>query len=101
MTPKYGKADLVQHKIVQALRQTGCSVAILTAVGGGFPDLLVARSGEMILCEVKTGEYGKLNEEQEAWRAKWKAPVHVVRTVDDALEAINDAVSKRKGDSGV
>ncbi len=97
MTPKYGHADLVQHEIVQALRASGCAVEIITILGYGCPDLLVSRSGAMALMEVKTGKNAKLRALQEEWHAKWKAPVYVVRTIDEALDAMNDAVSKRKG----
>lgn len=97
MTPRYGKADLVQHEIVQALRASGCAVEIITVLGYGCPDLLVSRSGAMALMECKSGKNAKLRAEQKAWHEKWKAPVYVVRTVDEALKAMDDAVRKRKG----
>ncbi len=96
MTPRYGNPDLVQHEIVQALRQSGCSVAILTAVGGGFPDILAARSGASALIEIKADK-GTLSDDQKDWHEKWKAPVYVVRTVDEALAAMSKAVRKGGG----
>ena len=77
MTPKYGNPDLVQFDIVQDLRATGCSVAILTAVGGGFPDLLSARNGVNVLMELKT-DNKKLNPDQIEWQDEWKAPIYII-----------------------
>ena len=94
---QFGKVDLNQFEIVQTLRDAGCCVQILSMVGGGCPDILVSRGGEMILCELKS-EKGKLNDEQKEWHAKWKAPVVIARTVDDALKAMNAMV--RRGMKG-
>src|SRR5689334_13725370 len=88
------KTDSTQRAIVAALRAAGCSVLSLAAVAGGAPDLLVARSGRMWLIEVKrpagprggASEHGqKLGELQREWHARWRAPVGVARTADEAL----------------
>ncbi len=50
---KYGRTDANQADIVKALRKAGCSVLILSDVGGGCPDLLVGRGGNNFLLECK------------------------------------------------
>ena len=97
MTPRYGNPDLVQFEIVQALRASGCEAEILTVIGGGFPDLLVSRSGAMALMEAKSGRNAKLRDMQKKWHEKWKAPVYIVRTIDEALDAMSNAVRKQGG----
>jgi hypothetical protein len=49
------RADANQPDIVKALRQIGCSVAIISNVGGGVGDLLVGRNQKTLLLEVKDG----------------------------------------------
>lgn len=91
------KVDATQQAIVSALRAAGCAVLSLAAVGGGCPDVLVARRGWTWLMEVKrppgkrggTSDNGqRLSELQAAWHARWPAPVHVVRTADEALAVV-------------
>lgn len=53
----------------------------------GFPDLLLFWRGHALLIEVKTPS-GRLSEAQKALHARLEAqgwPVHVCRSVDDAL----------------
>lgn len=40
----------------------------VSADGAGFPDIVMARNGEVIVAELKT-KAGKLSPEQEAWMA--------------------------------
>lgn len=79
------KIDLTQSSIVKALRQSGCQVQTLAAIGRGVPDLLVGRASRLWLLECKTGK-GDLTPAQRAWHALW--PVHVVRTPEEALRAV-------------
>lgn len=90
---KVGRVDKNQNKIVKAFHQVGASVFDTSKVGGGFPDLVVAFQGETHLIEVKNPEnsYGRkgLNKRQQEFSDSWRgAPVHIVRTVDDALKVI-------------
>ena len=86
------RIDANQPVIVAALREVGCHVLHLHAVGGGCPDLLVLRRGQLHLLEVKdptVKRWAKKSNElaQQALRdAGW--PVHVVTSVDEALAAI-------------
>jgi len=56
----------------------------MSAVGGGFPDLIVSKGGTNDLIEIKT-DTGKLNELQLNFIAGWNSPVYVVRCIDDVL----------------
>jgi Holliday junction resolvase len=82
------KADLNQPEIVAALRKLGCCVMHMHTLGKGVPDILVARRGRLWLVEVK-GPKGKLTPDQEVFHAAW--PVHVVRSVDDAIKLVGAA----------
>ena len=52
---KRGRVDANQKEIVKQLRQLGCSVAITSMVGSGFPDLVVGYKGKNYLIELKDG----------------------------------------------
>lgn len=78
--------------IVAALRQAGCSVLDLRSLGHGTPDLLVGFRGRDRLLEVKTAR-GRVLEAQKGFAASWQGrPVAVVRSVDQAFEAIGIVV---------
>ena len=87
------KKDLNQQPIVDALRAAGCSVTILSAPG--VPDLLVGRGGRTYLLEVKGGlgpRGGKsgreLTKDQLLWWATWQGHAMLVRTPQEALQAV-------------
>ena len=79
--------DSNQNAIVAALKAAGCSVQSLAMVGQGCPDLIVCRAGKMALLELKAGR-GKVNQAQYLWALQWNGPVHYVRSVDEALDAM-------------
>lgn len=81
--------DANQTQIVSALKAAGASVQSLARIGQGCPDVLAARSGQMWLLEIKNpGGKDEVNERQHKWHIEWNAPVHVVRSVDEALRVI-------------
>lgn len=81
-----GKPDASQGEIVQALRKAGYRVAIISAVGGGVPDLLaLRRDGTVALLEVKV-KGGRVRESQERFAAEW--PVAIVRSAEEALQVM-------------
>lgn len=88
------RKDGPQAEIVAALRRCGCSVAVLN--DADLPDLLVGCSGRTLLLEVKRpkgprgGTSGaRLRPGQQAFAASWRgAPVAVVRSVAEALDAV-------------
>ena len=88
------KVDENQPAIVAELRKAGCSVLDLSKVGGGCPDLLVARAGVTVLIEVIGPDKAKrfppygLSQGQIGWHAAWRGPVYAVRTSDEALAAM-------------
>lgn len=86
------RVDRNQQQIVSALRQVGCTVQSLAALGKGVPDLLVARGGRNMLLEVKDGEAPpskrKLTDDEREWHVRWNAPVFVVNSVPEALKAV-------------
>lgn len=88
------KTDANQTAIVKALRQMGCTVQSLAAVGDGVPDLLVGVCGTTLLIEVKDGSKRpsarQLTPDQQAWHAQWTGgPVAIVIDLDGAIRAVN------------
>ena len=79
------KVDANHSEVVSHLRAIGWRVHDSSAVGRGFPDLVVAhvRTRHMALVEVKAGR-GDLNELQRKFRDSWPGPLFVVRSPDDA-----------------
>lgn len=86
---KHGRVDANHAEIVRALRAAGCSVLSLAAIGGGAPDLLVARNGRTWLFEIKDEKQSpskrKLNALQVEFRVKWQGPVHLIENAQTAL----------------
>lgn len=90
--------DKNQGVIVEALLKVGATVEFLTAVGSGCPDLLVGWRRRNFLLEVKNPEtrYGQGKDEntagsleaQQKWHDRWRGHVVVVRSIDEAFEAI-------------
>ena len=82
------KTDRNQLEIIKALRSVGAVVCDLSSVGFGCPDLLVSFCGKNHLIEVKNPERSRFTTYQKEFYEKWKAPIHIVKTVDEALTAI-------------
>lgn len=92
---RYGsraKIDANQPAIVAGLRQAGCSVLSLAAVGHGCPDLAVGRLGSIYFLEVKDptkpSSDQRLTPAQEKFVAEWRGNYRVVRTLEEALVAV-------------
>lgn len=83
----HGKVDANQSIIVEALKAAGATVQSLADVGNGCPDLACGFRGQNYLLEVKAAK-GNLNSLELSWHDNWNGAVTVVRTVDEALEAI-------------
>jgi hypothetical protein len=77
------KVDANQKAIVERLRD--CSVTV--EIVGKPLDLLVCCRGETSLMEVKTAD-GGFTKAQVEFIARWPGKIHVVRTEDEALEAL-------------
>jgi hypothetical protein len=83
------RTDGNQSAIVDALRQYGCVVQSLAAVGSGVPDLLVGHRAtrRLLLIEVKdpTQQPNKrrLKPLQVEWHREWSGlPVYIVERVE-------------------
>lgn len=81
------RVDANHGDIVEALRAAGATVQSLASLGKGVPDLLVSHAQRVWCFEIK-GPKGKLTPDQVEWIGQWQAPVHIVRTADDALRVI-------------
>ena len=80
----------IQRRIVDALRKAGCLVCVTsnrerTANTPGTPDLFVWRDGKWTALEVKSPD-GRLTAKQSALVES--GAVHVVRSVEDALQVV-------------
>lgn len=82
---KNPRRDANEAAIVQALEAVGASVLPLSVVGGG--DLLVGFQGRNYLLEIKTST-GELTIAQTAFKASWRGDYAIVRTPDEALQAL-------------
>lgn len=80
------RVDTNQKQIVAALRGVGASVWVTSMVGRGAPDLVVWYR-QLYLMELKEGK-GELTPDEAEWIARFKGPVHIVRSVDEALQII-------------
>jgi len=82
------KVDTTHPSIRNHLRAIGWRVHDTSSVGGGFPDLVVARCGFTALVECKSGsEAGaemELNELQKRFRDSWPGPFVVAATPTQA-----------------
>ncbi len=79
------KRDTNEPEIIQALRAAGATVEQLSKKG--VPDLLIGFQGSTYLIEVKTAK-GKLTPDESTWIEKWNGPVHIVRTIEEALRVL-------------
>ncbi len=86
------RTDANQQEIVRALRQIGASVAVTSAVGDGFVDLVVGYRGKNILLELKDGSKPpsaqKLTTDEQAFFATWRGFAVVVRSVEEAIAVV-------------
>lgn len=71
------KSDGNQPKIVQELRDCGLSVEVLSRVGHGIPDLMVADDERQVWVEIK--EPGKkLTPYEKMFFARWPQQLRIV-----------------------
>lgn len=84
------KTDANQASIIAVLREVGASVVDLSAVGKGVPDLMVGYQQVTYLLEVKNVKgRNRTTDHQDVFYAWWRgSKVHIVRTADEALQAI-------------
>lgn len=87
------RIDRNQNEIVAALRKLGFSVAITSALGKGFPDIVVGKNGKNWLFELKDNEktpsQKKLTPDEEKFFAAWRGQVNKVESIDEILAVTN------------
>jgi len=81
------KSDANQQEIVNALRQVGASVLVLSRVGQGCADLACGIRGQTYFLEVKTDK-GELTPAEKKFMKGWRGHYAIVRTPEEALKAI-------------
>lgn len=85
------RTDANHREIVDALRKVGCVVHDTSALGGGFPDLVV-KAARVLLMEVKDGKKPpsarRLTPEQEKFAAEWAGHWVCVSSVDEAIKEV-------------
>lgn len=88
------KVDDNQKSVVGALRDIGCTVQHLHAVGAGCPDILVGWRSINVLMEIKDGAKPPsargLTAPQEEFHAAWKGQVSVVTSREQAINLMHD-----------
>lgn len=88
------RIDDNQNEIVKGLRRIGAEVQSIASVGRGCPDTLIAFRGAWYVAEIKDGakppSQRKLTDKEIDWHKKFTphAPVHIWRSLDDALRTI-------------
>lgn len=91
------KIDANQNEIVDALRKAGCSVQILSSVGKGCPDILVASpTGFLVLMEIKDGNKPpsarKLTPDQVEFHKNWNSEIAIVLNAEQAVNVARQRI---------
>jgi hypothetical protein len=91
------RIDANHNVIVDGVRAVGAEVQSLASVGRGCVDVLVAYRGTWYVAEIKDGSKPpskqKLTDDELKWHQRFsrKAPVHIWRSLNDALKTIGAA----------
>jgi len=90
------RIDANQNTIVDALRQCGATVRIISQ-GGGIPDLLVGYNGYTILMELKDGSKPpsarSLTDDEQKFFEEWRGGMlAIVNSVEEALDLLKGCV---------
>lgn len=81
------KRDANQPEIVRAFESMGCTVFDASAIGGGFPDLVVGVCGKSFLVEIKTPK-GKFTTDQVRFFESWAGQYDSVSSVNDVINLV-------------
>ena len=93
MKRRAARIDRNQPDIVRALRSLpGISVAVTSAVGDGFPDIVVGYKGKSFLFEIKDPEQPpakrRLTQDELVFHERWQGHIDVALTDLDILRQI-------------
>jgi Holliday junction resolvase len=84
-----GRTDANQKEIVKTFRQLGFSVAITSAIGDGFPDIVIGKHRKNWLIEIKDGKkvlsQRDLTVDEEEFIADWRGAIYIVESIDQAV----------------
>lgn len=87
MMPK--RVDANQREIVNALRDQGLSVLVMSTLGKGAPDIAVGFKGKTYFFEIKDGakppSKQRLTPHEEIFFREWKGHIGILRSLNDAL----------------
>jgi Holliday junction resolvase len=90
MRRRAARVDRNHAEIVAGLRQMGCSVLSLAAVGDGCPDILCGWRGVNLLLELKDGSKSpsrrELTADELEFLTHWNGTAVVVKTLQEAIE---------------
>lgn len=93
MVRRAARVDENQSEIVASFRAMGCSVADTSAVGDGFPDLVVGKFGITVLVEVKNPRKipskRRLTPDQKDFHDEWNGSITIVETLDDVIDLVS------------
>jgi Holliday junction resolvase len=88
----YKRIDHNQSDIVKELRQLGFTVAVISMVGKGIPDIIVGHRGKNFLFEIKDGNKNisqqSLTKNEEKFHREWSGQIDIIRSTDDAIDLI-------------
>jgi len=86
------RIDSNQPEIVKALRQIGATVATTHMMGRGFPDIIIGFKGKNYLAEIKDGSLvpskRKLTDDELEFHTMWQGQIHVINSVDEAINLV-------------
>ncbi len=90
---KRGRSDANQEEIVRILRlYPNISVAVTSAIGEGFPDIVVGFKGKNYLFEIKDPNQPpskrRLTEQEYNFHRRWQGQCVIAETVRDILVTI-------------
>ena len=89
---KVARVDDNQKQIVRYLRDKGVTVAITSAMGRGFPDLVCGYKNRNVLLELKDGSKPQsaqiLTPEQKLFHFSWHGQIAIVNSAEAAWEEI-------------
>ncbi len=87
------KVDDNQKSVVASLRQIPhLSVAVMSAVGQGFPDLIIGYKNINLLIELKdenkTASRRKLTAAQKIFHEEWNGQIYVCKNFEEILSVL-------------
>lgn len=80
------RKDIAQADIERGLAKLGISFADTSALGKGFPDLVIGYQGSNYLYEVKNTAKGKLTPLETNFQEGWQGQYKVVWSIEQILE---------------